>query len=144
MYRQDKNTLQKTHFGIVFQTSRHRTKHRGMSEFCVKEITEDMGPYQCNAPAKMLDLLDKLAPNPTGYAAKWRESCRANLKAKPKAKPAAGQRVTYGGKAYTLISPAGPRRGWKVSADTGETYRMNARQVAEALRAPAPQPPASR
>jgi hypothetical protein len=140
MHRQDKDTGEKIHFGIVFKTSRHKTHHSGMSEFCIKEISEDMGPYQTDAPAKMLDMLDKLAPNPTGYAAQWRAACRENLKAKPKAKPAAGQRVTYNGKVYTLERPAGPRKGWRVSTDTGEVYRMNARQVAEALRAPAPPP----
>lgn len=140
MHRQDKDTGEKTHFGIVFKTSRHKTSRWGMSEFCIKEIEESMGPVQTNAPAKMLDMLDNLAPNPAGYAAKWREECRQNLKAKPKAKPAAGQRVTYNGKAYTLFGPAGARKGWIVHTDTGERYRMNARQVAAALRAPAPPP----
>lgn len=50
MYRQDKDTLQKIHFGIVFKTSRHKTDHWGMTEFCIKEITEDMGPAQRDAP----------------------------------------------------------------------------------------------
>lgn len=142
MHRQDKDTGEKKHFGIVFKTSRHRTSHPGTTEFCIKEITEDMGPVQTNAPAKMLDMLDKLAPNPTGYAAQWREQCRQTLKdkAKPRAKPTEGQRVSYNGTAYTLIFPRGPRKGWTVSTDTGERYRMNARQVAEALRAPAPPP----
>lgn len=136
MYRQDKDTGQKTYFGIVFKTSRHKTKHWGMTEFCIKEITEDMGPVQRNAPAKMLDMLDRLAPNPTGYAAQWRKDCReAIAKAKaPKTKPTEGQRVTYDGETYTLIAPRGPRRGWTVSAENGARYRMNARQVAQALR----------
>jgi hypothetical protein len=140
MHRQDKDTGQKIHFGIVFKTSRHRTSSPGTTEFCIKEITEDMGPVQTNAPARMLDMLDKLAPNPKGYAAQWREACRENLKAKPKPKPTAGQRVTYNKTAYTLFGPAGARKGWIVHTDTGERYRMNARQVAEALRAPAPPP----
>lgn len=142
MHRQDKDTGEKIHFAIVFKTSRHKTKHWGMTEFCIKEITEDMGPYQTDAPAKMLDMLDELAPNPTGHAADWRKACRETIERKrtPKAKPAAGQRVTYNGTAYTLIFPRGPRKGWTVSTDTGERYRMNARQVAAALRAPAPPP----
>lgn len=140
MHRQDKDTGEKIHFGIVFKTSRHRTGHPGSTEFCIKEITEDMGPVQSQAPARMLDMLDKLAPNPTGYAAQWRAACRENLKAKTKTKPAAGQRVTYNKTAYTLFGPAGARKGWIVHTDTGERYRMNARQVAQALRAPAPPP----
>jgi hypothetical protein len=114
-----------------------------MSEFCIKEISEDMGPYQTDAPAKMLDMLDKLAPNPTGHAAQWRKECRETIARNkaPKAKPAAGQRVTYNGKAYTLSHPAGPRKGWIVHSDTGERYRMNARQVSQALNAPPPAPP---
>lgn len=140
MHRQDKDTGEKKHFGIVFKTSRHKTKHWGMSEFCIKEITEDMGPVQESAPAKMLDLLDKLAPNPKGYAEQWRKACRDNLKKKPKAKPVAGQRVTYNGTAYTLLTAAAPRKGWKVSNDAGEVFRMSARQLNQALAAPAPPP----
>ena len=138
MHRQDKDTGQKTYFGIVFKTSRHKTKHWGMSEFCIKEIGESMGPAERDAPAKMLDMLDKLAPDPTGYAAQWRTACREKLKAKTtKAKPTEGQRVTYNGEAYTLIAPRGPRRGWTVSTDSGARYRMNARQVAQAMKDPA-------
>jgi hypothetical protein len=143
MHRQDKDTGEKKHFGIVFKTSRHKTDHCGMSEFCIKEITEDMGPVQTDAPAKMLDMLDKLAPDPKGYAAQWRTACRETIARKrtPKAKPAAGQRVTYNKTAYTLFGPAGPRKGWIVHSDTGARYRMNAQQVAQALRAPPPAPP---
>lgn len=142
MHRQDKDTGEKKHFGIVFKTSRHKTSHWGISEFCIKEITEDMGPYQTDAPAKMLDMLDELAPNPTGHAADWRKACRETIERKrtPKAKPAAGQRMTYNKTAYTLSHPAGARKGWIVHTDTGERYRMNARQLAQALRQPAPPP----
>jgi hypothetical protein len=145
MYRQDPHTMEKKHFGIVFKTSRHRCNIQGMSEFCIKEIEEGAGPYQIDAPAKMLDMLDKLAPNPTGYAEQWRKSCRekiAQRNATKKAKPAAGQRVIYGGIEYTLISPAGPRRGWRVSSPTGQIYRMNAHQLGQAKPAPEPAAPA--
>lgn len=146
MHRQDKDTGQKTYFGIVFKTSRHRTDVYRMTEFCIKEITEDMGPYQTDAPATMLDMLDRLAPDPKGYAAQWRKECRETIARNktPKAKPAAGQRVTYNKTAYTLFGPAGPRKGWIVHSDTGARYRMNARQVAQALRAPPPEPPRSK
>ena len=140
MYRQDKDTSNKTYFGIVFKTSRHRTAYKGTVEFCIKEITEDMGPCQSDAPKKMLDLLDKLAPEPRGYAADWRKSCREKL-AKKKEKtrePKAGERVTYGDINYTLIRPYAPRRGWQVKNDEGFIYRMNARQLSAALRNPAP------
>ena len=142
MYRQDKDTGHKTYFGIVFKTSRHRTEYRDSTEFCIKEITEDMGPVQTDPPAKMLDILDRLAPDPKGYAAQWREQCRETIARKrtPKTKPAAGQRVTYNNTAYTLSHPAGPRKGWIVHSDSGTRYRMNAQQVAQALRAPPPAP----
>lgn len=142
MHRQDKDTGEKKHFGIVFKTSRHKTTNWGMSEFCIKEISEDMGPVQTDAPAKMLDMLDKLAPNPEGYAAQWRTACRETIARKrtPKVKPVTGKRVTYNKTNYTLFGPAGARRGWIVHSDTGERYRMNARQLAQALRAPAPPP----
>lgn len=135
MYRQDKDTGEKVYFGIVFKTSRHRTAYRGQVEFCIKEITESMGPVQSNAPKKMLDMLDKLAPEPNGYAKEWRERCRANLASKGKTrKPVAGDRVNYGGVFYILLRPAGQRRGWHVKAeDTGMHYRMKANQVAVAL-----------
>lgn len=136
-----KDTEEKSYFGIVFKTSRHHTHHRRMTEFCYKEITEDMGPYQTGAPKKMLDLLDKLAPNPEGYAKEWRERCRARLADKtPKKQPKADDIVVYGGNEYTLICPAGARRGWRVKDHrNGGIYRMNARQLAAALAAP-PQP----
>ncbi len=46
-------------------------------EFGYKEIAEECGPYQCQAPLRIVNLLDKLSPNPTGvYSAKWRQSVR--------------------------------------------------------------------
>jgi hypothetical protein len=140
MYRQDKDTGRRTYFGIVFKTSRHRTAHRGMVEFCIKEITESMGPVQSSAPKKMLDILDVLAPNPEGYAAQWRQSCRDNLanRVKPR-KPQVGERVEYGGVCYTLIQPYWARRGWQVKDDFGAVYRMGARQLCAALRNPVPE-----
>lgn len=142
MYRQDPHTLEKKHFGIVFKTSRHRCSAEGMTEFCIKEIEESMGPYQIDAPAKMLNMLDTLAPDPVGHAAQWRKSCREKISAKTtKAKPAAGQRVIYGGIEYALLTPAGPRRGWRVSSPTGQIYRMNAHQLQQATTAPPPPEP---
>lgn len=46
-------------------------------EFGYKEIAEECGPYQCQAPLRIVNLLDKLSPNPSGmFAAKWRQSVR--------------------------------------------------------------------
>lgn len=50
------------------------TLRRG--EFGYKELGEDMGPYYYDAPLRIVNLLDKLSPEPLGLAAKWRESVR--------------------------------------------------------------------
>jgi hypothetical protein len=99
-------------------------------------MTEDMGPNYYDAPAKMLDMLDKLAPNPPGqYAAGWRQACRDRIAAK-KARTVwqAGDRVQYGREAYTLKRPAGPRRGWIVTHASGLDYRLPARALSNARR----------
>lgn len=116
------------YFGLVCLTSR-----RG-GYFSYKDMTEDMGPYRYDAPVKMLDLLDKLAPNPIGHAASWRAKCRehqANKKARAVWK--AGDRIEYGKEAYTLKREAGPRRGWIVTMDkSGLDYRIPARALSRA------------
>lgn len=63
-------------FGLVAITSRDSRYHHN---FNIKIVTEDMGPYYHGAPARILDLLDRVAPNPEGYAAEWRERCRDAL-----------------------------------------------------------------
>lgn len=139
---------QRAYFGMVFLTAR---KVQGgficpTTEFCYKDMDESMGPNAYDAPKKMLDLLDKLAPNPEGqYATKWREACRDKLAAKKYARtPKTGERVEYGGMAYTLVSPAGPRRGWHVKTDKGAFYRMTAKQITAVMAAqrkpPEPEP----
>jgi len=45
--------------------------------FGYKEIEESMGPYQCNCPE---DILDLLSETESEYALKWREQCRENAK----------------------------------------------------------------
>lgn len=114
------------YFGLVCLTSR-----RG-GYFGYKDMSEDMGPYKYDAPAKMLDMLDQLAPNPTGYAAEWRKKCREHQAAK-KARTVwkAGDRVEYGREEYALVRPAGPRRGWIVEHH-GTTYRLPARALSKA------------
>lgn len=118
------------YFGLVCLTSRRN----GL--FAYKDMTEDMGPYKYDAPARMLDMLDKLAPNPPGqYAAGWRQACRDRIAAK-KARTVwqAGDRVQYGREAYTLKRPAGPRKGWIVTHHSGMDYRLPARALSNARR----------
>lgn len=122
------------YFGLVCLTSRHRSEYFGRA-FSYKDMTEDMGPNYYDAPAKMLDMLDALAPNPPGqYAAGWRQACRDRIAAKrSRTQWQTGDRVEYGRTAYRLDRPAGPRKGWHVTDEaTGCTYRMNARQLAKA------------
>lgn len=117
------------YFGLVCLTSRRN------GYFAYKDMTEDMGPYQYDAPAKMLDMLDRLAPNPNSHAAAWRQACRERIAAKKKNRTAYApeQRVQYGNKVYTLKSPAGPRRGWYVvQSDTMQQFRMTAHQLSHA------------
>ena len=122
----------RTYFGAVVLTSRRHT--RSGPVFGYKEITEDAGPYYYNAPARMLDMLDELAPNPPGMSAQWREKCRqhnARAKARQDWKP--GDRIEYNGQTYTLATPAGRARGWIV-VHAGHTYRMPARTLKNAQR----------
>jgi len=129
------------YFGLVCLTSRHRSPHFGRA-FSYKDMTEDMGPYKYEAPKKMLDLLDQLAPNPTGYAKGWREACREHLARKKTKKHQAGDKVKLWGHVYTLQAPAGPRRGWHVRQDeTGQAYRMNAHQLSKAQHVENQEPP---
>lgn len=44
--------------------------------FAYKDISEDMGPVECKAPACILDLL---TPTENQYALEWRKRCRENL-----------------------------------------------------------------
>ena len=64
-----------------------RSKRTG--EFCYKDIGERCGPNASNAPKRIIDKLDTLAPidpNDNGIGAKgareWRARCRANASAK--------------------------------------------------------------
>lgn len=64
-----------------------RSKRTG--EFCYKDMGERCGPNAANAPKRIIDKLDTLAPidpNDDGMGAKWarewRARCRANASAK--------------------------------------------------------------
>lgn len=52
---------------------------RDYHNFGYKDMSEDMGPVECSAPAKVLDLL---TPTEHEYALDWRARCRANLAAR--------------------------------------------------------------
>lgn len=57
-------------FAMVILTEVHRDRDYG---FCWKEISEDMGPFACDCPVRILNLLTE----PTNEAAaKWRHKCR--------------------------------------------------------------------
>lgn len=121
-------------YGITVQFTRSK------GEFGYKESAETCGPYAANAPIRLIDLLDKLAPiDPASmtqsaqWALKWRQKCRENAKSKPKTTVKAGDIVKFSphGREFELISPAGPRRGWhvKLLGAFGSTYRASAQQV---------------
>lgn len=118
------------YFGGVILTSR---KNRGFCQIGFKDMTEDMGPYYYDAPQKMLDLLDALAPEPGYSALEWRAKCRERLSAKksrPKFK--AGDYVAFSSWRYKLISPAGSRLGFRVMRSDGTIWRMNNRILSRA------------
>ena len=95
----DQSTVGRVWYGVIKATNPNGTSNvSGLvclwtlkgGEFGYKDIGEECGPYECAAPLRIVDLLDRLNPNPqSGYAAKWRQSVRdyhANKKAKAKAK----------------------------------------------------------
>lgn len=93
-------------------------------EFSYKDMGDECEPYYYNAPRRLLDLLDKFAPNPTGGAKTWREKCREKLSQKPRFKPVKGLQIIHGARVYTLCEPAGARRGWYAVRGDGEIFRF--------------------
>jgi hypothetical protein len=96
-----------------------------------KDMTEHSGPYHHNCPLYLLAMTDE----PTeGYAVDWRKRVREHhASKKARIPPAEGQYVRYGETTYQLLHPWAPRKGWRVmDVATGITYRMNARQLAQA------------
>ena len=59
---------QKT-FAVVFLTS---TNMKDYYNFSYKDMSEDMGPYECDCPKSILDLL---SPTDNEYANAWRKAC---------------------------------------------------------------------
>ena len=127
----------RVYFGMVFMTKRAK------GEFGYKDVSEDCGPYQYGAPLKMINMLDQLAPDPSGYAAKWRAAVRERYAAR-RARPvlAVGARVILGDREYELLSErrslyTGRAAGWNVvDVRTSGRYRMSAQQAARATLAP--------
>lgn len=118
------------------------------NEFSFKEISERCGPNASNAPKRIIDKLDALAPiDPSDdrlgaeWARDWRARCRANAAAKSnRFKPSKGMIVKFSPDAtaeFLLVESAGPRRGWTVRMlnghGTGSLYRASAKQLAKAI-----------
>ena len=61
-------------FALVVLTSWN--KRDPAFNFGWKDISEDMGPYQCNCPKRILDLL---TPTDNEWANEWRNKCREKL-----------------------------------------------------------------
>jgi len=120
-----------------------RSKRTG--EFCYKDIGERCGPNAANAPKRIIDKLDTLAPidpNDDGmgarWAREWRARCRANAIAKATAKQfSKGMIVKFhpARESYELTESAGPRRGWYVRmvGGSGMFYRASAKQLSKAI-----------
>jgi hypothetical protein len=64
--------------------------------FGYKDMEESMGPYECDCPAPILDLL---TPTDREYALQWRARCRENIAARrakaAKPGPRAGQMIVF-------------------------------------------------
>lgn len=68
------------HYGLVCLTKR---RNAGRStEFSYKDMTEGCGPFYYDAPLRLINKLDQLAPNPSPAAAEWRAKCRETRAAK--------------------------------------------------------------
>jgi len=72
---------QETYYGLVCLTER-RNGWKNTVEFCFKDMDETCHPYYYDCPARILDKLDRLAPNPSPNAAAWRAKCRERLATK--------------------------------------------------------------
>ena len=122
------------YFGTVCLFRRSKRNN----EFGYKDLGESAGPTAANAPLRIIDKLDKLAPidpDNDSYGAKWardwRARCRANAKVKKPLRLEPDMRVQFApdyDKTYVIVSSAGPRRGWyvKLLGGSGMVYRAHA------------------
>lgn len=122
----------KTGERIVWAAVIKITHGRGDYGFCYKDMSEDMGPYYYDCPAKVLDLL---TPTESEYAKAWRAKCRERLKhaAEVRArKIEAGSVLVYGGRRYAVLEKQ-PRGYYLVKCHESRcVYRMRPGQVRQA------------
>lgn len=98
-----------------------------------KSLDEGMGPNACDCPLRILDAAE---PNPSGYAAEWRERVRAwhvaDAAARTRRKSLApGVTITLYGDTYILGRNLG-RRGWYATRKDGVEFRIKANQMKDA------------
>lgn len=120
-----------------------RSKRTG--EFSYKDMGERCGPNASNAPKRIIDKLNILAPigpNEENMGAKWakewRAKCLANASAKKnRVKPTEGLVVCFSpnGPEYQLVENAGARRGWYVTlvGGSGMLYRATCKDIANSI-----------
>ena len=80
---------QKT-FAVVFLTS---TNMKDYYNFSYKDMCESMGPYECDCPKSILDLL---SPTTNENASEWRKVCYKNHEEKKKRKIISTSRLPVG------------------------------------------------
>lgn len=113
-------------FAVVFLL---RFVPKEYHNFGYKDMSEDMGPCECDCPERVLKLL---TPTDSEYANDWRARCWANInarKARPKIIP--GTVLRYGGTDYSVEKSLGPR-GYSVHGPGGLPFRMKRTQAAKA------------
>ena len=75
---------------------RYNPRDREGYVFGYKDMEESMGPYECDCPAQILDLL---TPTDAQHALQWRARCRENAAARrakaAKPSPRAGQVIVF-------------------------------------------------
>ena len=76
-----KDVVNEPVFAVVFLT---QTDSKDYFNFSYKDMSEDMGPCECNCPVSILKLL---SPTDSEWALEWREKCkkRAEQKKSPNA-----------------------------------------------------------
>ena len=100
-------------------------------EYGYKTIDETMGPYYYDCPAGYLDY-----PTNDAKALEWRVICKtvqADKKKKKKAFKPGLQLTLNTGWVYTLICPAGTRKGWIVDRSDNTRWRMPFTQLNRAV-----------
>ena len=73
----DKETGEKTVWAAIYLLQYTRAKDYN---FGYKEMDETCGPYACNCPTAILDLLTPSFNEYNEYAKNWRQKCRDNIK----------------------------------------------------------------